>query len=435
MLKKVEVDRKPVMTTDASSNEYDALSKCLIVNREVVTYHTIARSFNLHINQAKSLLYDFYRQNRDTLTASFVISGHSSRGIEVRLSKDETRLEEDAKDFDKINGIHVYSLCQKDLQVSNVDIAVEESKHPTQYDKVDDIFTRGMIKGLDLVAGEIVLPPAERKSTASSTISTPNQSPTKRKLKSAGLSSGYVSRKAQKSEPSKENRASTRPKTDLLSNYTSRKGENSKQRTTEQRSATEPVSSGYQYRSRKLEKKAPKERVIVSNDGQEGLEENDNEIPKQEERSSSTKNTQKNVSDLNNLFNDEFSDESDHQEEAPEPIMVGTKAGDAADDNEEQSSAVTGSHDAKSKPAPTTASKKELPKDPNQKQLDMDTLRASKLTSPSSETKPAQENEPKESKVDESGYITSYRKNNTSGNTKGDKKKAQASLMNFFKPK
>lgn len=435
MLKSVKLDRNPVMTTDASSNEYDALSKCLIVNREVVTYHTIARSFNLHMNQAKSLLYDFYRQNRDTLTASFVISGQSPKGIEVRLSKTEAQLEEDAKDFHNINGIHVYSLCQKDLQVSNADIAIEESKYPTQYDKVSDFFTRGMIKGLDLVAGETAPPPVERKSTASSTVSTPNQSPTKRKLKSAGLNSGYVSRKAQKTEPSKDNRASTRPRTDLLSNYTSRKGENNKQRTAEQRSATEPVTSGYQYKSRKLEKKAPRERVIVSNDGQEDEEENDCVIPKQEERTTSTKNTQKNISDLNNLFNDEFSDESDHQEEAPEPIMIGAKAGDAADGNEEQSSTAAGSHDAKSKPSSTISRRKEPLKDPNQKKLDMDTLRASKLTSPSSETKPPQENEPKETKVDENGYITSYRRNNTPSNAKGDKKKAQTSLMNFFKPK
>lgn len=368
------------MTMDASSSEVEYLSSTLLKSKTPITYYMLSRSLKIHQNSAKHILHEFYSSNKDKVLASFIISGKSNSGQLIKLCKDEKDLEADMKLFEAINTIHVYCLHAKGTQTTNEDVVIEELKYRVDHSKADDYFKTGMIKGPDLEIVDIQkpLPVVATKSTPS-----PAPSEEKAKPKSSGLSSGYVSRKAANTA----NRPAKRSSTDLISNFASRKSESSNKPS--KRSSTDPSPTGYQYKSRKLEKQQPKERVVMSN--ADDQDDNDEVLStKQEEK--------KPLSNLNNLFMDDFSDDSDHEqnkdtEEAEEPIVIS--------EPEKESS---------------TNTKKLVPDEPKQ--------------IPQAEPVKA-----KEDAVDNDGYLTSFKTNNPVKNTKSEKKKGQASLMNFFKPK
>ena len=369
------------MTMDASSEQVEYLSSTLLKHNTPVTYHTLARELKIHQNNAKNVLHKFYAANGDKILASFIITGKNNSGSLIRLCKDESSLELDMKLFENIHSIHVYSLQTKESHITNENIVLEELKYKVDHTNSEEYYKLGMIRGPGLVVVDSKLvstkaPTAIAKPAAAQADSTAEKST---KLpKSTGLTSGYVSRKV-----SNDSRSSDRSKTDSITNYTSRKSEATNKLS--KRSLTAPTS-GYQYKSRKLEKQQPRERVVISNEGddEDHIEE---VIPEKNEN-------KKNLSNLNNLFIDDFSDESDQEpnnDDKEEPVII----------NEEEPASKE--PEATSKKTPTPAPRAEPIKS------EQDT-------------------------VDEDGYLTSFKSNNPLKN-KHDKKKTQSSLMNFFKPK
>ena len=245
----------------------------------------------------------------------------------------------------------------------------------------DEYYSLGMIRGPGLVVVDAKLVPAKAPNTtvksdaapADSTNETSNKPP-----KSAGLTSGYVSRKA-----NNDNRSSDRSKTDSITNYTSRKSEADNKPS--KRSLTAPTS-GYQYKSRKLEKQQPKERVVISNEGeQDHVEE---ELPEKREN-------KKNISDLNNLFTDDFSDESDKE---------------ANNDEKEEGSVIINENEPESKEPISKETESKTPEVTSKKtfQLQQPELKLKLSTM----------------RVDGDGYLTSFKSNNPVKN-KHDKKKTR----------
>lgn len=274
-----------------------------------VTFHTIARDLNLHVLQAKRILHAYYSSSKERLSALYLVSGIKGAKtiLKVLDNLNETTLNEN---FDLVLSIHVYSISQNKYNFSLSDIALEELRRPVDFGNLGKYYDFGMIRGRELKEAQMKHSEPARPEAAKARKQEPKKEVDKAKTE-AKPKLQYTSRK-EKPQPS------------LLSNYVSRKDEKKqkeKQGVGEKRSLPDQ-GSGYQYKSRKLEKLQPKERVIVSE--YNGDNDHDEEEPVPERKSAQAKSN----NDLNSLFLDDLSDFSDREElkqevaENDEPIMV-----------------------------------------------------------------------------------------------------------------
>lgn len=241
------------MTMEAPVSEVEYLANEVILNSHPVSYHKFSRVLNIPISQAKKTLYEYYTKNSEQVSASFVITGVSKDGVKaIKYSENEGKLEHDVQKFASITTIHVFCVIKKDLNITNNEVALEELKVQSQLSKVQQYEKNGMIVGppIDTKSLEDVVDTTSTPTptTATSTVKNSEDKQKPKEVKSSGLSSSYVSRK-QQSQPSKPV-------------YASRKQESS---TDQRRAVTEPPAPTYQYKSRKLEQKQPKERIIMGN--------------------------------------------------------------------------------------------------------------------------------------------------------------------------
>ncbi|RCK60698.1 hypothetical protein Cantr_08210 [Candida viswanathii] len=294
------------MTMTASQNEVEYLASEIVTNLKPVTYHKFSRHLSIPVARAKESLLEYYEKNKDSLTASFIITGNCKSGKLVKLSK-ESDLESDLKNFDSVNCVHIYSVHQKLSEFTTTDIAREELKYPSSFDNVAEYEKNGMIKGPKikvLVPGEASTSPvaavvAPKKDKPKQTTEPKKEEPKKAAPTTSSLSSSYVSRKKAKNQPAL-------PLKGLTLNYVSRKGEPS---SLAKRSSTEPERPTYSYKSRKTEAKAPKERIIVSHDG------GDHEEEEEEEDEPVKATSATHTSDLQRMFdNDDFTFSDDNEE-------------------------------------------------------------------------------------------------------------------------
>lgn len=255
---------------DADSATISHLSSVLFEQKRPVTFSSFSRDQNIHVNRAKIILHQFYKANTDQLQATFVVTGTAQDGSTLlRHAKTESSLAENVKLFKSVHTIHIYLLHLKGLHLTTTDVALEDTKRSFDLSNMDQYRSLGLIKGPELVAvapGQAAKPvksepqtEIKRESAAASTA---------KPEKSAGLSSGYVSRKTAAA-------ASSKPKS---------------------AAATKP--QGYQYQSRKA---AKRERVVQS-----AVEDHDEEM--EEERADEMPRKQP-TTDLNQLFLDDFSDD------------------------------------------------------------------------------------------------------------------------------
>lgn len=424
------------MTMDASSDEVDYLTSHIISSKEPVTYHTLSRELKIHSDYAKRILYDFYKSNKDKLTASFIITGKDQLGKTlVKLSGNENLLANDMTVYSKINTIHVYCVLLKESPTTNFDISSLELKYTVDHSSIEEYVKTGLIKGPELVKANTLAPasrskpaPVEVKSD-SSRASTPSSS--SKPAKTATLSSGYVSRKA--SNNSSPATATKSAHSSLLSHYVSRKAQAAEPKPPAKRTNTE--ATGYVYQSRKAQKKEPKERVVISNVDDDN---EDNDAKNDKYAKPPSKFT---TSELENLFLDDFSEDEE--------------ANDTVQDKPEDEPIIIANEPEKEEPQdilPAVVEERE--KSPS---VDITKSLSTKKATPEVESAKEVETEaPRETTVDEDGYITSYRakkpetkpapkttpdRSRSSSNTPSSKKKSdnkskkQTSLMNFFKAK
>ncbi|CAH2351315.1 hypothetical protein CLIB1423_03S03488 [[Candida] railenensis] len=410
---------------DMTSSEVEYLTENLFQKQEAVTFHTLSRTLKIHHAQAKKALYEFYIAHKDKLSANFVVTGTNHGGSTSIKLCDENSVEEILKEDSKgIHGIHIYSLTQKGISISDIQLAVHERSFPVNYENLADLYKKGLIQGPKLTVQDhsVQAPVIKRENVSLKKEPTPSDlKKSDSKPVSTGLTSGYVSRKAGSAAAKKQ------PTADITSGYTSRKSEKTPPvRTTTTSPTPPPTKAAYQYKSRKAEKNQPKERVVVSSHQDE---------PEDLEDESSSKKTKANSEELQKLFEDDDSDFSDDTEDVikNEPIVVEQTADPAEAENNIESERTT---------IPESFNESEA--EPNFKD-----------SSESTESKQTEEEEPEvESYVDEDGYLVTVNKKKKSpapvakshpvkrtaspstsaSSTKDTKKKktGQSSLMSFF---
>lgn len=322
MIKKDAVDQKtiyrlsnPSMTMDIGNLEVEYLSDSIFQKQDPVTFHTLSRKLKIHHAQAKRALYEFYTANRDKVSANFVVTGVDFEGnTKIKLCDDSTNDDKLKELFKHVHGVHVYCLKNKSVTISDAQLAVHERSFPVDYTSLAEYYKSGLIQGPKLTVKDnsvVRVPVANRSSTPVKKEPSPSDvKKSEPKLVSAGLTSGYVSRKAGATAGKKQ-----QPTADITSGYVSRKTE----KTPPVLAGTSPAPSssktGYQYKSRKAEKNQPKERVVVSSHQDEPEDLEDISVAKQKKAKSE---------ELQKLFEDDDSDFSDDTEDVikAEPIVV-----------------------------------------------------------------------------------------------------------------
>lgn len=391
---------------DISAEEVKYLSAAL--ETRPVTYHTAARDLNLHVSKSKKMLLDYFNVNKNSVTASFVVSGTRQGNTVIKVYANETELASQTDAFDEIRTVHVYSLSLSKNSILNSEIAVEELRHPVDLANLPHAYTLGLTKGTDVahVVAQAPKPATGQPQPKPEASRTKPEAP-KAKPEAPKPKLEYQSRKEKAKTPS------------LISNYVSRKGEAPKLAVPAKRETSTKPS--YQYKSRKTEQSQPKERVVMSNVDDDDMQV-DAVAPSNVADPAST-----GKSDLNNLFLDDLSDFSDDtRDDADEPIAVESSDPDRAQ-----------------KPADDDSSApSEVPEPENSI---LRTLAAS--TTPNSATPQHSPSPAPQTTVDEDGYITTYRAKDPvpkkpsvqdpvkvarAPSKKTDGKKKQASLMSFF---
>jgi DNA polymerase delta subunit 3 len=361
--------------------EYIALE--VFKHDKPVTYHSLSRALNIHVNEAKQVLNEFYRKNEGKLIASWIITGYKNDKLTVQLVSNEG-LSETMEIFAKINTIHIYCIYLNTSKLSNFDISLHELNYPSKLSDMDSYYKHGMIKGPEIIKIEPPLPqstPLNKSPKKVSSVTPTAGEKLAKQVKSSGLTSGYVSRKNQKKAdpivPSKR--------------------------------LSLPANSGYVYKSRKLQVNQPKERVIISNS-------NEDEVMDEVDVQKKSENT----TDLEKLFESDFSDEEPRERELDEKdnVQEQEQENNRLESVDIEMEDVEESTESKSGSIPDTIEEKE----------------------------PEQEPEEVVQTIDEDGYIITARKKTTAKPqprkptkqrptlipNKKDGKKKQASLMSFF---
>lgn len=397
------------MTMDFTEREIEIISQRL--EAHPVTYHTLVRELGLSVTRSKKLLTKYYQSNKSTVGASFIATGECLGNFLVHSFNSESALEENlALTFDVVLSVHIYEIHLKRTTFTQVEIALEELRHPTDLNRVSEFHNLGLIKGPKLAKfHEHAKDETDRTVTKSS--------PIKPRLNKADEATSDTAKK-----PALVYRSSKpAAKSSLISQYVSRKGEDSN--STKKRASTEKKPA-YQYKSRKLEQSEPKERVVVS-----AVVDEDDEDARKVSPMVSTSH-----SNLQNLFlDDEFTDDEDvtkskeiQLEEDSQPIAVGIET-----------------------PSAEESQKIDAPKIP-----EGSILRTVATISDETGSKLQQVQKPISQKttIDEDGYFTLYKKadvepkkpvsktipqlakppSSKPSTAKVDAKKKQTSLMSFF---
>lgn len=367
------------MTMDADPKSVEYLSSVLFEAKKPITYVGFSRSRHLHVNRAKVILYEFYKANSERLQGTFIVTGVAKDGSTlIRYAKTENSLAETTKLFDAVHTIHIYLVSSKDLRLTTTDIALEDTKHRIDHQNIEDYEKWGLIRGPKLV---VTAAKIEQNQVSSSITQPP--APTTKKLtpakteKSAGLTSGYVSRKAANTS-----------------------------KTTTSKSASKPAkpTSTYQYQSRKAAKREPAERVIASvpDDDVEDVEDLE------------TAPRKKPQTDLNQLFMDDFSDE----EPAKEPTM---------EEDIEENKAVISDPEIVDPPTNNVDHGAKQPS-PADNEASVATTNFDEIDEDGYIVARKPQNEPKSKKTP----VATPAKRTVTQKPSGKKQKTQLSLMNFF---
>jgi DNA polymerase delta subunit 3 len=265
------------MTMETSQALVDYIAQEVFKNEKPVTYRTLSRGLGIHIDVAKQILNEFYTNNESKLHGTSIVTGIKSGKQTVQLIKNDTLVEEKQK-YSEVANVHIYSINVNKFELTHQDLALQEQKVTVNFADAEKYYKNGMLKGppvetVDVPVFQSTPEPKtiDKGKTTSQTApksSVSNTSHTK-PVKSAGLTSRYVSRKSEQKDSSKE--------------------------IPSKRSSTKP--SGYVYKSRKLQSSQPKERVIISHD-------DDDQVMEDVEVANKLVNT----AELEKLFDSDFSD-------------------------------------------------------------------------------------------------------------------------------
>ncbi|SAM09340.1 hypothetical protein [Absidia glauca] len=98
----------------------DYLDTTVLQEKKPVTYRSLARSLNIHVNVAKQALYQYSLAQQSTVSTIYCLTGTSIDNTSSIRLVNEDDLEETKKEYRQLSGVHVYSVlpCKpKDLSV------------------------------------------------------------------------------------------------------------------------------------------------------------------------------------------------------------------------------------------------------------------------------------------------------------------------------
>lgn len=369
--------------------EVEYVCQKLFKDNELVTYSGLSRVLDIPISRSKSILYDVFRSNKSKLDASFIIVGLKNNTKTIQFVQTESSVDSELNEFQEVLDVHIYAITLLEYSYSKSDIVTKQLDSKVDLSNLDQFYSQGHIKGPSLESSnhhiQTHAPVREEKSKVIK--EEPKEVKKTNKTFNTGLSSNYVSRKAQKPGAGTDI-------TKFASSATKRD--------------TEPPK--YQYKSRKLENK--KEKVVISDDVDPIG--SDNVSGGVQKLDAESKNK------LAAMFDDDFSDE-EMKDEPEEDIVANTEPEESEKDVDVVMESVDDENSI------------------------MHKLPINKNPTPVPEPEPEQSSEPQ---YDEDGYIITHRpkkaaakpksavrpskpaKPATSSSKPGNKK--QSSLMNFF---
>jgi len=106
-------------------------------DEKIVTYKGLSLSLAISIPDSRKYLLEYYEENKDSLDASFVLTGKTAKGIEIKIVKSD-KLEQEKNKFDLLFSTLIYSVQQKDKltddhQLYNVDVEAVQTARRTQH--------------------------------------------------------------------------------------------------------------------------------------------------------------------------------------------------------------------------------------------------------------------------------------------------------------
>lgn len=171
---------------------------------------------DIHVNDAKKLLYTFYKNHKDLVEATFLISGTfgGENDLKIKVTKDL----KDREKFDQVQSIQVYSLSPQNIKIDEIVSTVNAQLQEFSVDE-SKLAKWGLIKGPELV--KIVSQTTKEPSRSNTSISTtkkpeakaPPSAPSKKKeFPDMGLRSAQIlSRNRTKEKEEPKARTNTQP--------------------------------------------------------------------------------------------------------------------------------------------------------------------------------------------------------------------------------
>ncbi|ODQ60976.1 hypothetical protein WICANDRAFT_77639 [Wickerhamomyces anomalus NRRL Y-366-8] len=196
------------------SNEI--LKTAVLKENKPYTYKLLSRHLDIHVNDAKKLLYTFYKNHKDLVEATFLISG--TFGGETDLKIKVTKDLKDREKFDQVQSIQVYSLSPQNIKIDEIVSTVNAQLQEFNVDE-SKLAKWGLIKGPELVkiASQTTKEPSRSNTSISTTkkpeAKAPASAPSKKKeFPDMGLRSAQIlnrNRTKEKEEP--KARTNTQP--------------------------------------------------------------------------------------------------------------------------------------------------------------------------------------------------------------------------------
>jgi len=106
-------------------------------DEKILTYKGLSLAMAISIPDGRKFLLEYYEENKGKLDASFLLTGKTAKGIEMKLVS-SSKLDEEKSKFSELFSTLIYSVQLKNMlsdkyQLYNVDVDAVETARRTQH--------------------------------------------------------------------------------------------------------------------------------------------------------------------------------------------------------------------------------------------------------------------------------------------------------------